>query len=142
MITRTLSDLCKKQIAINILNAPPLIQEMILETTVDEIKNELRSEIEAELRKEPTYLSVCETFISLLPDMLIEYVNNRLNPVTIQNNTVELDAIKSNIDNSVVSAVLETVKIASDMYIIPKFEIGEWSHDGYNTYLADYNGDY
>jgi len=85
----TLQNLCYQKIADTMNNAPPILQEMIIGETREQMKDQLLSEIKTELRRElikELHLNMMDTVPLLVPEVM----NDILKSMT-RNNTTRND---------------------------------------------------
>jgi hypothetical protein len=139
MSNSTLSDMCQINIAEQIAEAPPIIQEMVVETTTTHLKEEAMRDVLANINS---------TLVYLIPDIVRERVR-----VMTTDNTYSIDffALYPHIDSSIMRTA-HTIADAITLEFEDKLTcttlhnireiINSYPSDNYSDNYSDNSSDY
>ena len=126
-----LSKLCLDSLADSIINSPPVIQEMIIDSSKKAIKKQVKKEVKSSVTQ-----STCNIFSWLLPE-IIQILNNESNGSSyfyFDRNVIMRKY--SDVDNFIVETCIDISETILSNIQIQNFS--QYTRDE----LSDYEGDY
>jgi hypothetical protein len=132
----TLQELCYQNIATSTMNAPPLIQEMIVGETTTIIEERVRGQLSREVTKEITEevtvkvnVDVHQIYSDIVPEIVKDIVRATVNGGASRKNFVD---IYSNIDPQIMRMAIEAAETIASTCVTERLATEQddvWGYD-------------